>query len=120
MFLQRSSSPVLKCRLPAGSSHVSDLHVEEGQEGVSTKGAGGVQVGVVCCPASHDLLVVHQAVARLTARTAGDQQLDTHTQRQVTLQTGSLNNIHLTTNPQLYSATLTTSVVLTSFLLMFI
>ena len=64
--------------LPAGSSHVSDLHVEEGQEGVSTEGTGGVQVGVVGRPAGHDLLVVHEAVARLTARTAGDQQLETH------------------------------------------
>lgn len=52
--------------LPARSAHVSDLHVEEGQEGVPAEGAGGVEVGVVRRPAGHDLLVVNQAVARLT------------------------------------------------------
>lgn len=62
--------------LPARSSHVPDLHIEEREEWVSTEGAGGVQVGVVCCPAGHDLLIIHQAVAGLTARTAGDQQLE--------------------------------------------
>lgn len=67
---------VLKCRHePSSSSHVPDLHVEEGQEGVPTEGTGGVQVGVVGLPASHDLLVVHQTVTRFTPRAAGDQQL---------------------------------------------
>lgn len=60
---------------PSRAPEVPDLHVEEGQEGVAAERAGGVEVGVVCRPAGHDLLVVHQAVTRLAARTAGDQQL---------------------------------------------
>lgn len=63
--------------LPSGCSQVSDLHIEEGQEGVSTEGACRVQVGVVRRPAGHDFLVINQAVACLTAGTAGDQQLET-------------------------------------------
>lgn len=65
-----------KCPLPAGSTHVPDLHVEKGQEGVPTEGAGGVQVGVVGCPTGHDFLIIHKAVTRLTARTAGNQKLE--------------------------------------------
>lgn len=80
MELQGVVSQPLLCsfsveHLPARSAHVSNLHVEEGQEGVTAEGAGGVEVGVVRRPASHDLLVVHQAVACLAARAAGDQQL---------------------------------------------
>lgn len=61
--------------VPAGTSQVSDLHVEEGQKGVSTERTGCVQVGIVCRPASHDFLIIHQAVTCLAAGTAGDQQL---------------------------------------------
>lgn len=65
----------LASALPAGTSQVSDLHVEEGQKGVSTERTGCVQVGIVSRPAGHDFLIVHQAVTCLAAGTAGDQQL---------------------------------------------
>lgn len=65
--------------VPPRSSQVSDLYIKEREEGVPTEGTGGVEVGVVSRPSCHDLLVVHQTVTRLTARTAGDQQLETHT-----------------------------------------
>ena len=74
--VKKSSEPRGRLNAPARPAEVSDLHVEEGEERVPAEGAGGVEVGVVGRPARHDLLVVHQAVARLTAGTAGDQQLE--------------------------------------------
>lgn len=53
--------------VPAGSPEVSDLDVEEGQEGTPAEGTGGVEVGVVCSPSRHDLLIIDQTVAGLTA-----------------------------------------------------
>lgn len=63
--------------LPADRSEVTDLSVQEGDEGRSTERAGRVQVGVVRRPAGHDLLVVNQRVTAATQRAAGHQHLDT-------------------------------------------
>ena len=47
-------------------SQVFDFHVEERQEGRAAEGTSAVEVGVVSCPAGHDLFVIHQTVTRLT------------------------------------------------------
>lgn len=66
-----------KPAVPADGSKVTDLGVQEGNKGGAAERAGGVQVGVVRCPARHDLLVVNQRVAATTKRAAGHQHLDT-------------------------------------------
>lgn len=67
---QRSSEQV-----PSGAPEISDFNIQERQEEISTEGACGVQVGVICGPACHDLFVMNQAVAGPTSGTAGDQDL---------------------------------------------
>lgn len=52
--------------LPALRSQIFDFHIEERQEGCAAEGTSAVEVGVVSCPASHDLFVIHQTVTRLT------------------------------------------------------
>ena len=53
------------------------MHVEERHKGRAAEGTGAVEVGVVCRPARHDLLVIHQTVAGLAQRAAGHQHLTT-------------------------------------------
>lgn len=44
--------------LPADRAQVADLGVEQRYEGGRAERTAGVEVGVVGCPASHDLLVI--------------------------------------------------------------
>lgn len=44
----------------APGSGIQGLDAEQGHEGAGAERADGVEVGVIRCPASHDLLVVHQ------------------------------------------------------------
>lgn len=56
-------------------SEILDFHIEERQESRSTERTGAVEVGIICCPACHNLFIVHQTVTRLTERTARHQHL---------------------------------------------
>lgn len=49
--------------LPADGCRLAESGVEEGNKGGGAEGAAGVEVGVVGCPARHDLLIVDQRVA---------------------------------------------------------
>lgn len=70
------SAPAL---LRAPGSRIKGLDAEQGHEGAGAEGAGGVEVGVVGCPASHDLLVVHQRVTGTAQRAARQQNLPAKT-----------------------------------------
>lgn len=61
--------------LPALGSQIFDFHVEERQEGCATERTSAIEVRVIRCPASHDLLVIYQAVTCLTEGTTGHQNL---------------------------------------------
>lgn len=49
--------------------------MQQGKEGCPAERTVGVQVGVVCRPACHDLLVVHQSLAGVALGAAGHQHL---------------------------------------------
>lgn len=59
----------------APGSGLQGLDAEQGHEGAGAERADGVEVGVIRCPASHDLLVVHQRVTGPAQGAAGQQDL---------------------------------------------
>ena len=61
--------------LPPMWPQVFDFHMEERQEGRATEWTSAVKVGVICRPACHDFLIIHQTVTRLTEGAAGHQHL---------------------------------------------
>lgn len=73
MELHLPVPPTAPALLRAPGSGIEGLDAEQGHKGAGAKGAGGVEVGVVGCPAGHDLLVVHQRVTG-TAQGAARQQ----------------------------------------------
>lgn len=70
---------LLREYLPAQRPKIFDFQREERQEGCAAERTSAVEVGVVCRPACHDLLVIHQAVTRLTQGAAGHQNLQPKT-----------------------------------------
>lgn len=57
----------------APGAEIKSLDAEQGHKGAGTEGAGCVEVGVIRCPASHNLLIIYQRVTG-TAQGAARQQ----------------------------------------------
>ena len=57
-------------RFWAPGSGIKGLDTEEGYKGAGAERTGGVEVGVVRCPASHDLLIIHQGITGAAQRAA--------------------------------------------------
>lgn len=61
----------LQTKLPFLVTQVSNVHIEQGQKRRAAKGARAIEVGVVSCPTSHDLFIIHQTLTGVTAWTTG-------------------------------------------------
>lgn len=59
----------------APGAEIKSLDAEQGHKGAGTEGAGCVEVGVIRCPASHNLLIVYQRVTGAAQRAARQQNL---------------------------------------------
>lgn len=67
--------PAALALLWAPGSGIKGLDAEQGHKGACAEGADCVEVGVIRCPASHDLLIVHQRVTGTAQGAAGQQDL---------------------------------------------
>lgn len=74
--LQKYQLIWLETKLPFLVTQVSDVHIEQGQKRRSAKGARAIEVGVVGCPTSHDLFIIHQTLTGITAWTTGHTHLE--------------------------------------------
>ena len=72
---QAQAAPAAPARLWAPGSGIKGLDAEQGHKGAGAERTGGVEVGVVRRPASHDLLIVHQGVTGAAQRAARQQNL---------------------------------------------
>lgn len=65
--------PKAPALLWAPGSGINSLDTEQGHKGAGAERAGCVEVGVIRCPASHNLLIIYQRITR-TAQGAARQQ----------------------------------------------
>jgi len=74
--LQKCLLIYLETKLPFLVTQVSDFHIEQGQKWRAAKRARAIEVGVVSCPTSHDLFIIHQTLTGVTVWTTGHTYLE--------------------------------------------
>lgn len=67
--------PTTLALLQAPGSRIKSLDTEQGHKGTGAEGTSCIEVRVIRCPASHDLLIVHQGITGVARGTARHQNL---------------------------------------------